>query len=39
MPNSGIIGTIVAGGPTLVVAGIDLINTLNAAPGTSVYAK
>ncbi|QII07927.1 ammonium transporter [Rhodococcoides fascians A25f] len=35
----GIIGTIVAGGPTLVVAGIDLINTLNAAPGTTVYAK
>ncbi|MGB3369014.1 MAG: ammonium transporter, partial [Rhodococcus sp. (in: high G+C Gram-positive bacteria)] len=26
----GIIGTIVAGGPTLVVAGIDLINTLQA---------
>ena len=35
----GIIGTITAGGPTLVVAGIDLINTLNAAPGTTVWAK
>ncbi|MGB7235513.1 MAG: ammonium transporter [Rhodococcus sp. (in: high G+C Gram-positive bacteria)] len=34
----GIIGTIVAGGPTLVVAGIDLINTLTAAPGTSKFA-
>lgn len=34
----GVIGTIVAGGPTLVIAGIDLINTLNAAPGTSKYA-
>ncbi|QCB49975.1 ammonium transporter [Rhodococcus sp. PAMC28707] len=35
----GIIGTIVAGGPTLVVAGIDLLNTLNAAPGTTQFAK
>ncbi|OZD01834.1 hypothetical protein CH275_18755 [Rhodococcus sp. 06-235-1A] len=35
----GVIGTITAGGPTLVVAGIDLINTLNAAPGTTVWAK
>ncbi|KZF08715.1 hypothetical protein A2J03_03940 [Rhodococcus sp. EPR-157] len=34
----GIIGTIVAGGPTLVVAGIDLINTLTAAPGTTKFA-
>ncbi|MDJ0360056.1 ammonium transporter [Rhodococcus sp. H29-C3] len=34
----GIVGTIIAGGPTLVVAGIDLINTLNAAPGTSKFA-
>ncbi|MDI9929626.1 ammonium transporter [Rhodococcus sp. IEGM 1354] len=34
-----IIGTIVVGGPTLVVAGIDLLNTLNAAPGTSAWAK
>ncbi|OZF39839.1 hypothetical protein CH294_05210 [Rhodococcus sp. 14-2483-1-1] len=35
----GVIGTITAGGPTLVVAGIDLLNTLNAAPGTTVWAK
>ncbi|RMB77231.1 ammonium transporter [Rhodococcus sp. SBT000017] len=35
----GILGTIAAGGPTLVVAGIDLINTLNAAPGTTVWAN
>nr|WP_296773682.1 ammonium transporter [Rhodococcus sp. (in: high G+C Gram-positive bacteria)] len=34
----GIVGTIIAGGPTLVVAGIDLLNTLNAAPGTSKFA-
>ncbi|RZL69675.1 MAG: ammonium transporter, partial [Rhodococcus sp. (in: high G+C Gram-positive bacteria)] len=33
------IGTIAVGGPGLVVAGIDLLNTLNAAPGTSVWAK
>ncbi|WP_280218610.1 ammonium transporter [Nocardia neocaledoniensis] len=35
----GIIGTIVAGGPTLVVAGIDLINTLTAPPGTTRWAQ
>ncbi|SNT31349.1 hypothetical protein [Rhodococcoides kyotonense] len=35
----GIVGTIVAGGPTLVVAGIDLINTLNAPPGTTKFAN
>ncbi|WP_040833338.1 hypothetical protein [Nocardia brevicatena] len=34
-----IIGTIVAGGPTLVVAGIELINTLNAPPGTTKWAS
>lgn len=34
----GIVGTIIAGGPTLVVAGIDLLNTLQAAPGTSKFA-
>lgn len=34
----GIIGTIVAGGPTLVIAGIDLINTLQAPPGTTKFA-
>ncbi|NKY52355.1 ammonium transporter [Nocardia vermiculata] len=32
-----IIGTIVAGGPTLVVAGIDLINTLSAPAGTTKW--
>lgn len=32
-----IIGTIVAGGPTLIVAGIDLLSTLNAAPGTTKW--
>ncbi|MCJ0980072.1 ammonium transporter [Rhodococcus sp. ARC_M12] len=35
----GIVGTIAAGGPTLVVAGIDLLNTLNAAPGTTAWAN
>ncbi|MFI9506138.1 ammonium transporter [Nocardia sp. NPDC052566] len=34
----GIIGTIVVGGPALIVAGIDLINTLGAAPGTTRWA-
>ncbi|MGV9637410.1 ammonium transporter [Nocardia rhamnosiphila] len=34
----GIIGTIVVGGPTLIIAGIDLINTLVAAPGTTQWA-
>ncbi|MFF3227586.1 ammonium transporter [Nocardia suismassiliense] len=33
----GVIGTIVAGGPTLIVAGIDLINTLAAPPGTTKW--
>lgn len=35
----GFIGTLVAGGPTLVVAGLDLLNTYNAAPGTSKFAN
>ncbi|MFF0542452.1 ammonium transporter [Nocardia thailandica] len=35
----GIIGTIVVGGPTLVVAAIDLINTLAAPPGTTQWAQ
>ncbi|KLL97077.1 hypothetical protein NJ76_10160 [Rhodococcus sp. IITR03] len=35
----GIIGTIVAGGPTLAIAGIGLIQTLAAPPGTTVYAN
>ncbi|MEV0337762.1 ammonium transporter [Nocardia sp. NPDC050713] len=34
-----IIGTIAVGGPTLLVAGIDLINTLNAPPGTTKWAE
>ncbi|WP_225725901.1 MULTISPECIES: hypothetical protein [unclassified Nocardia] len=34
----GLIGTIVAGGPTLVVAGIDLLNTMQAEPGTTKWA-
>ncbi|MFI6171193.1 ammonium transporter [Nocardia sp. NPDC051052] len=33
----GIIGTIVAGGPTLIVAGIDLISTLTAPPGSTKW--
>ncbi|MEU7630944.1 ammonium transporter [Nocardia sp. NPDC049220] len=32
-----IIGTIAVGGPTLIVAGIDLVNTLNAPPGTTKW--
>jgi len=35
----GVIGTIVAGGPTLIIAGIGLAQTLLAPPGTTVYAK
>ncbi|MFC3964448.1 ammonium transporter [Nocardia jiangsuensis] len=34
----GLIGTIVAGGPTLIVAGMELLNTLNAPPGTTPFA-
>ncbi|OZF55381.1 hypothetical protein [Rhodococcus sp. 14-2470-1a] len=34
----GVIGTIIVGGPTLIIAGIDLANTLLAAPGTSKFA-
>ncbi|WP_067819722.1 hypothetical protein [Nocardia inohanensis] len=34
-----IIGTLVVGGPTLLIAGIDLINTLNAAPGSTRWAQ
>lgn len=33
-----LVGTIGAGGPTLVVAGIELVNTLNAPPGTTKWA-
>jgi hypothetical protein len=34
----GIIGTIAVGGPALVIAAVDLVNTLNAAPGTTQWA-
>ncbi|WP_405488758.1 ammonium transporter [Nocardia sp. NBC_00511] len=34
-----LIGTLVVGGPTLLIAGMDLINALNAAPGTSRWAQ
>ncbi|WP_410874089.1 ammonium transporter [Nocardia sp. A7] len=34
----GIIGTLVAGGPMLIIAGMDLINTWNAPPGTTQWA-
>ncbi len=34
-----VIGTLVVGGPALLIAGIDLINTLNAAPGTTKWAQ
>jgi hypothetical protein len=33
----GIVGTIAVGGPTLVVSGADLIQTLAAAPGTTKW--
>ncbi|WP_194819916.1 hypothetical protein [Nocardia sp. XZ_19_385] len=36
--GGGIIGGLVAGGPTLIAAGIDLLNTWQAAPGTSKWA-
>lgn len=35
----GIIGSLVVGGPTLIVAGMDLINTLMAPPGTTQWAQ
>jgi small-conductance mechanosensitive channel len=35
----GIIGTIVVGGPALVIAGIDLISTLTAPPGTTKWQE
>ncbi|MGW0182586.1 ammonium transporter [Nocardia sp. NPDC003345] len=34
----GIIGTIVVGGPALVISAVDLVNTLAAAPGTTQWA-
>ncbi|AVH21738.1 hypothetical protein [Nocardia cyriacigeorgica] len=33
----GILGTVAVGGPALAIAGMDLINTLNAAPGTTKW--
>ncbi|MFI1917807.1 hypothetical protein [Nocardia sp. NPDC020380] len=38
VPAGGIIGGLVAGGPTLIAVGIDLLNTWQAAPGTSKWA-
>ncbi|MFE3274028.1 hypothetical protein [Nocardia sp. NPDC059239] len=38
VPAGGIIGGLVAGGPTLIAAGIDLLNTWQTAPGTSKWA-
>ena len=35
----GIVGTIVAGGPTLVAAGVDMMNTINAKPGTTKWEQ
>ncbi|MEE2034303.1 ammonium transporter [Rhodococcus chondri] len=35
----GVIGTIVVGGPTLIIAGIGLLQTLAAPPGTTQYAN
>ncbi|MBH0118690.1 ammonium transporter [Rhodococcus sp. HM1] len=34
----GVIGTIVVGGPALIIAGIGLLQTLAAPPGTTPYA-
>ncbi len=42
VPGAGIgavVGTIIAGGPTLIASGIDLAQTLTAAPGTTRYAQ
>ncbi|MBJ8348679.1 ammonium transporter [Antrihabitans sp. YC2-6] len=33
----GILGTVIAGGPTVIAAGQELINTLNAPPGTTKW--
>jgi hypothetical protein len=35
----GILGTIAFGGPTLLAAGYDLVNTLQAKPGTTKWAQ
>ncbi|MCX4095883.1 hypothetical protein [Nocardia sp. alder85J] len=34
----GVVGTVATGGPTLIASGLDLINTLDSADGTSKYA-
>ncbi|MTE11380.1 ammonium transporter [Nocardia sp. CT2-14] len=34
-----VIGTLVVGGPALIIAGVDLLNTLNAAPGTTKWVQ
>ena len=34
----GVIGTVVIGGPTLLIAGADLIGTMTATPGTTKFA-
>ncbi|WP_433564465.1 ammonium transporter [Nocardia sp. CA-151230] len=34
-----VIGTLVVGGPALLIAGIELINTLNAEPGSTKWAQ
>lgn len=34
----GILGTIAVGGPTLIAAGVDLLNTMQAADGTTRWA-
>ncbi|GAB2654964.1 hypothetical protein GCM10027088_36620 [Nocardia goodfellowii] len=34
----GLVGTIIAGGPTLIIAGIELLETLNAPDGTTKWA-
>ncbi|QIS08533.1 hypothetical protein [Nocardia arthritidis] len=39
VPVGGVIGTIVAGGPALVAAGMDLLQTMQAAPGASKWAN
>ncbi|MFI1463858.1 hypothetical protein [Nocardia carnea] len=35
----GVIGTIVVGGPTLIIAGVDMVNTFTAPPGTTRWAE
>ncbi|MEV6274073.1 ammonium transporter [Nocardia sp. NPDC051832] len=35
----GLVGTLIAGGPTLIVAGIELVQTLNAPDGSTKWAE